>query len=339
MNWGRRIFGIIVVAATSVVCFAEEDMVRIDEGSFLMGSEDGAYDERPVRRVFVSEFLIDRYEVCNADYADYVRKTNGYLREEGVWFRFSMEACLDLLRNFEERYDKIYASVSDGEIGKREERRWSAALFAAGEMLGLKRDELLGMNWEAIAQLPRAIALVESQAKRPVRGVSWRDARRYAEHHGKRLPTEAEWEKAARGPKGYKYPWGSDWKPVLSADVLMVDDESLGTSTSGCVGMAGNVWEWVEDWYGETYYSEGVLNNPRGPDGLEDGKLPVARSPDALLRSGEQGRENNTRKVIRGGGFGGPERMAKFNFRCSRRMWCNPNYWHADLGFRCVKDI
>ena len=115
-----------------------------------------------------------------------------------------------------------------------------------------------------------------------------------------------------------------------------------GASSYGCRDMAGNVWEWVSDWYGEDYYASSSREavDPQGPKGLPDGRLPTPSDTVDLLRTTEQGRESDTRKVIRGGSWSGPlEGHAEFNSRCTRRLWSNPSYWHPDIGFRCAKDV
>jgi sulfatase modifying factor 1 len=149
----------------------------------------------------------------------------------------------------------------------------------------------------------------------PVVGVSWSDAVAYADCYGKRLPTEAEWEYAARGGLiGKKYPMGDDLNP---SDANHSKSEHNGTVPVGSYApngfglhdVAGNVVEWVWDWYGSDYYSVSPPDNPQGP---EDGRF----------------------KVIRGGGWhSGPS--------CNRVYYRNalpPNWLDINVGFRCAKD-
>ncbi|MCS7054618.1 MAG: formylglycine-generating enzyme family protein [Thermoflexales bacterium] len=223
-------------------------MVQVPAGAFLMGSNAGADDERPERRVNMPAYQIDRYEVTVGEFRAFVRATN-------------------------------YRTTAE-EAGKPFGETW-------------RTDD------------------VGSRFDHPVRYVSWWDADKYCRWLGKRLPTEAEWEYAARGSDGRRYPWGDTFDPARVAPLEDTTPVGLyldNRSPSGAYDMAGNVWEWVNDWYRPDYYAQGANDNPPGPP------------------QGDQ-------RVIRGGSFTNPPD----DLRTTRRIKDDPNSFHRDVGFRCAK--
>jgi len=226
-------------------------MVLVPAGEFLMGSDEGADHLKPAHKVYLSPFYIDKFEVTNEQFDQFVKQS-----------RYRPEAKV---------------------------------------------------SWERYAR--------PGMERHPVRGVTWKDATEYAKWAGKRLPTEAEWEKAARGTLGQRYPWGNDYDRAkfhgnaeLDAGPAPVGSYPEGRSPYGCEDMAGNVWEWCADWHAADYYAKSPKENPTGPSSW--------------------GRKKE--KVIRGGAW---DRQSIEHIKCYERAQFNPSASMETIGFRCVKDV
>ena len=223
------------------------EMVLVPAGEFPMGSNTDQDDEKPVHWVHLDDFTIDRYEVTNRKYLDFVKTTNRPYTSEG------------------------YSGVAG-------------------------RNPLIGPS-------------------QPVMGVSWYDAYAYCQWAGLRLPTEAEWEKAARGTDARLYPWGDQEPDTVRANcdsrldsTTAVGSFPEGSSPYGALDMAGNLWEWVQDGYDPEYYTRSPYENPTGP-----------------IRA--------TKAVFRGGSWLTPPDM----LRSSNRNSDTPTRKSRDVGFRCAR--
>ena len=168
-------------------------------------------------------------------------------------------------------------------------------------------------NWPDIAK---------TKPNHPLIGISWHSAVAYATWRGMRLPTEAEWEKAARGTNARRWPWGNTFTQrikgtTVHANTWKQPDTHLqpvgtyptGVSPYGTHDMAGNVWEWMADWYSETFYHRSPDQNPKGP---------------AI----------GSRRVVKGGSWLNGEMLA----RCSTRIGQYPTIGTSFIGFRLAKD-
>jgi formylglycine-generating enzyme required for sulfatase activity len=189
----------------------------------------------------------------------------------------------------------------------------------------LDRDEVTRAQYAACVRAgacraPAIVGTDDARSSLPVTGVSWDDARRFCAYAQKRLPSEAEWERAARDRDGRVYPWGN--QPECSrANFGNYDGEGRCPHNPGhpvAVGsfapndairdLAGNVWEWVADWYAPDYFRHAPAHNPKGP-------------------------ERGTRRLIKGGAC-----CSMFLLpRASNRLAFPPDYRDDDLGFRCAR--
>ncbi len=242
------------------------EMVVIPAGSFLMGSkyreemsQNARLEETPQREVYLDAFYMDKYELTNAEYWEFLQ----HIRETGDHSKcYPGEP-----KNKDHTPEKWY-----------EDRYYDNPGF-------------------------------------PVTRVDWYDAYACAAWAGKRLPTEAEWEKAARGTDGRRFPWGDVFSATRvnwgATGSLIVGSYKEGKSVFGCHDTAGGVMEWCNDWFDRYYYKRSPTSNPKGPE-----KSTGVRS-------------------MRGGSLFA---NSAYLLRCTKRSIGRPDERNKAVGFRCAAD-
>ncbi|MFN8522314.1 MAG: formylglycine-generating enzyme family protein [Chloroflexota bacterium] len=278
-------------------------MVRLDGGAFLMGtdSREGypADGEGPVRKVTIDPFWIDATAVSNEQFASFVQAT-GY-QTEAERFGWSF----------------VFAGLLPDDFPPTQ------AVMAAPWW---RRVE--GAHWR---QPEGPQSTNDDRATHPVLHISWNDALAYCAWTGKRLPTEAEWEYAARGGlEQRRYPWGDQLNPDGKhlMNVWQGNFPALNTAEDGFVATApvdafppngyglfnitGNAWEWCADWFSPTFHLRGPRVNPAGPP-------------------------EGTHRVMRGGSYL-CHRSYCFRYRVAARSSNTPDSSTGNLTFRCVRD-
>jgi len=311
-----------------------QGMVWIPGGEFSMGAADpmgsdrnavgmqATDDSRPIHRVYVDGFWMDATEVTNAQFAAFVNAT-GYVTVAEKTPRaedFPGAPPENLVAG------SVVFSPPDHAVALDNHYVWWAYVKHA--------------DWRHPLGPQSSIA---GQEKFPVVHVAYEDALAYATWAGKRLPTEAEWEFAARGGlSGQIYPWGNEFRPngtwMANSHQGHFPDRDAGEDTFaglapvssfpangyGLFDVAGNVWEWVSDWYRPDYYSElaaagGIARNPQGPSSSYDPAEP-----------------NEKKRVHRGGSFLCTDQYCS-RYMVGTRGQGDVGIGANHLGFRCVK--
>lgn len=284
---------------------AATGMIAIPGGEFAIGSNktddeglqkkygfvDPLYlDEHPLHKVAVRDFTIDQYEVTNAQYKAFLLAT--HRREPDAWVQSGYNVRDEKLRAF------------DLDMLRR----------AASDYFKLDRNTATMSRDELLAELDK---IQQSRDQLPVSSVSWFDAHDYCAWAGKRLPSEVEWEAAARGAQGLEYPWGNEFDLKKSNSGQGRDEDYAiapggafpsDKSPYGVYDMAGNVSEWVDDWY-QPY-------------------------PGSDYQSKYYGQ---TQKVARGSNAATGHYSLSLFFRSALRSHMEPGTVSDDLGFRCAQ--
>lgn len=308
------------------------EMVLIPGGTFDMGARENQFarvDEFPVHKVKVNSFYLDVHPVTNGQFKKFVDAT-GYVT--------TAEIAPD--------WDEISKELPPGTPRPPDSVLVPASMvFKSPEKPVTMNDYQSWWNWIPGANWKHPEgpgSSIDGKEDYPVVHVSWFDADAYAKWAGKRLPTEAEWEFAARGGNDeFIYPWGNEPVSAIRANYWQGEFPYNNVGEDGFFGaapvaefpangyglfdMAGNVWQWTADWYHHDYYKTfqagSVADNPKGPDQSFDPMEPGI-----------------AKKTIRGGSFLCNDSYCA-GYRASSRMKSSPDSGAMHMGFRCAKDI
>ncbi len=307
--------------------------VEVPAGPFLMGSTDDekdAYDdERPQHTLDLPAFWIGRYPVTHAQYQPFLAAggydTERYWTAEGwAWRQGELEFDLSAIEDEQTR--KNWANwLAQRPAEKRDRPYWWD-----DSQLGLANRPVVGITWyEALAYCAWLTERLESGGEgNEIRVQMWRkdqiEAVALPRHAAVTLPSEAQWEKAARGTDGRRWPWGNQWTTgranTEEAEIKQTSAAGAfpsGVSPYGALDIAGNVWEWTRSRWGHTSIYKPDYNYPYNPD---DGRETL----DGL-----------DWRILRGGSWYNDQKLA----RCAFRLGYNPCYWSYDLGLRVVVSL
>ena len=299
---------------------SDMSLVRSSAGfrGFTMGANDGEEDEKPLHDVKLNDFWMDRTEVTNEQFARFVAATNYVTAAE----KPPTAAFVESFAPDQQKAGSWCFRVGKDGAGNTTWMQWVPGA-------NWRQPDGPGTDWKG-------------REKNPVVHISHADAEAYAKWAGKRLPTEAEWEFAARGGVDYtRYPWGPEkspggrWPANVWQGEFPAKDEALdgfaGLAPTGSFSpnnfdlrdLAGNVAEWCSDWYAHDAYAQlrpvpdrSAHRNPAGPEVSTDPTAPGV-----------------WKKVVRGGSW----ISANTEFRCAARDKAAPTFTSQWIGFRCVK--
>jgi sulfatase modifying factor 1 len=282
-------------------------MVKLEGGAFLMGTEDTdgfpADGEGPIRKIALDPFYMDAAPVTVQQFAEFTAATKYRTESERLGWSFVFQGHVR-----PERYQELVVATVPG-------APWWCRVN--------------GVDWRHPEEPESG---VETRDDYPVTHVSWNDAAEYCRWAGKRLPTEAEWEYAARGGlEQAKYAWGNDltpdgrhmcniWQGTFPTLDLAEDGyagpapvHAFPANGFGMYGVAGNTWEWCADWFHPEYHIDSYRMNPIGPP-------------------------TGTAKVIRGGSYLCHHSYCN-RYRVAARTSNTPDSATTNMSFRCVRDL